>query len=73
MLLCSVGVLKTVQCTAVRQQWLVTRWLGPSVTVRVKVRARTRKWCFPFLFFLVYMSDLNIGLVRHPGLSWVIL
>ena len=34
---------------------------------------------FPSFFFfiksdiLVYMSDLNIGLVRHPGLSWVIL
>ena len=40
MLLCNVGVLKTVQCTAVWQQWLVARWLEPSVTVRVKVKAR---------------------------------
>ena len=50
MLLCNVGVLKTAQCTTVRQQWLVAGWLGPSVTVRVKVRAR--KWCFSLLFFL---------------------
>ena len=48
MLLCNVGVLKTVQCTAVWQQWLVAGWLGPSVTVRVKVRARAREWCFSF-------------------------
>ena len=40
MLLCNVGVLKTVQCTIVRQQWLVAGWLSPSVTVRVKVRDR---------------------------------
>ena len=83
MLLCNVNVLKTVQCTTVRQQWLVAGWLGPSVPVRVKVRARAREWCFSLLCFffviffksdiLVYMSDLNIGLVRHPGISWVIL
>ena len=74
-------MLKTVQCTAVRRQWLVAGWLGPSVTVRVKVRAMAREWCFfifLYLFFfkpdiLVCMSDLNIGLVRHPGLSGVIL
>ena len=48
MLLCNVGVLKTVQCTTVRQQWLVAGWLGPSVTV--KVRARTRERCFSLLF-----------------------
>ena len=72
MFLCNVGVLKTVQCTVVRQQWLVAGWLGPSVTVRIKVRARVREWCFSLLFksdILVYMSDLNIGLVRHPGIS----
>ena len=51
MLLCNVGVLKTMQCTAVWQQWLVAGWLGPSVTVRVKVRARAREWCFSLLFF----------------------
>ena len=57
-----------------RQQWFVVGWLGPSVTVRVRVRARAREWCFfSLLFFfiksdiLVYMSDLNIELVRHPG------
>ena len=49
-------VLKTVQCTAVRQQWLVAGWLGPSVTVKVKVRARAREWCFSFV--LVYKSDV---------------
>ena len=74
---CVMLVLKTVQCTAVQQQWLVAGWLGPGVTVRVKVRARAREWCFLFFFFksdiLVYISDLNIWLVRHPGLSWVIL
>ena len=73
MLLCNVGVLKTVQCTTVRQQWLVAGWLGPSVTVRVK-RLGLGPGNVAFLFFifqsdiLVYMSDLNIGLVRHPGL-----
>ena len=50
MLLCNVGVLKTVQCFAVRQQWLVARWLGPSVTVRVKVWA-TVEWCFFYFYF----------------------
>ena len=51
MLLCNVGVLKTVQCTSVQQQWLVAGWLGLSVTVRVKIRARAREWCFAPLFF----------------------
>ena len=41
MLLCNVGVLKTVQCTAVWEQWPVAGWLGPSVAVRVKVRVHT--------------------------------
>ena len=44
MLLCNVGVLKTVQCTTVWQQWLVAGWLGPSITVRVRFRARAREW-----------------------------
>ena len=56
MLLCNVGVLKTMQCTAVWQQWLVAGWLGPSVTVRVKVRARAREWCFSLLFFYFPLS-----------------
>ena len=60
-----------------RQQWLVAGWLGPSVTVRVRA-IEPGNGFFPFFFFFksdifVYMSDLNIGLVRHPGLSWVIL
>ena len=74
MLLCNVGVLKTVQCATVWQQWLVAGWLGPSVTVRVKVRARAREWCFPFFIFfksdvLVYMSDHHGGLCLrgHQG------
>ena len=46
------------QCTGVRQQWLVAGWLGPSVTVRVKVRARVREWCFSLLFFL--KSDISV-------------
>ena len=68
MLLCNVGVLKTMQCTAVWQHRLVAGWLGPSVTVRVKVRSRAREWCFSllFLFFssllfftsLLYFSSL---------------
>ena len=45
---CVMLVLKTVKCTAVQQQWLVAGWLGPGVTVRVKVRARAREWCFLF-------------------------
>ena len=54
MLLCNVGVLKTVQCTAVWQQCLVPGWLGPSVTVRVKVQGMV----------------FSLGVyVRHPGLS----
>ena len=48
MLLCNVGVLKTVQCTTVWQQWLVARWLGLSVTVRVKVRSRAGNGVFLF-------------------------
>ena len=67
---CVIGVLKTVQCTSVRQQCLVVRWLGPSGTVSVKVRARAREWCFSLKSDIsVYMSDINIGLVRHPRLS----
>ena len=81
MLLCNVGVLKTVQCTTVRQQWLVAGWLGPSVTVRVKVRARAREWCFsllflfsPLLFFLSQtswcMGPVSEGTPREdPGTS----
>ena len=35
-----------------RQQSLVAEWLGLSVTVRVKVRARPPNVIFPFFFFL---------------------
>ena len=74
MLLCNVGVLKTMQCTAVWQQWLVAGWLGPSVTVRVKVRARAREWCFSLLFFLSQtswcMGPVSEGTPREdPGTS----
>ena len=32
------------QCSAgISQQWLVTKWLGLSVTVRVRVKAEARK------------------------------
>ena len=56
MFLCNVGVLKTMQHTTVWQQWLVAGWLGPSVTVRVKVRARAREWCFSLIFFFFFSS-----------------
>ena len=32
-----------------QQQWVVAEWLGPSVAVRVRVRAR--EWNFSLLFF----------------------
>ena len=76
MLLCNVNVLKTVQCTAVRQQWLVAGWLGPSVTVRVKVRARAREWCFSLLFFFVFFFFILVYVrLKHrvSQTSWVIL
>ena len=68
MLLCNVGVLKTVQCFAVRQQWLVAGWLGPNVAVRVKVRATAREWCF-------FLSQTSWGVGqghRVSQISWVI-
>ena len=45
-----------------RQQWLVAEWLGPSVTVRVRARARE------FFFFVLkyhgvkmtYLASRNI-------------
>ena len=64
MLLCNVGVLKTVQCTTVRQQWLVAGWLG----VTVKVKARAREWCFSI--FKVRHLGVHVRRkhrVRHPG------
>ena len=60
-------MLKTVQCTAVWQQWLVAGWLGLSVTVRVKVRARVKgkgqDGVFSLLFFFFYVffkSDISV-------------
>ena len=35
------------------QQWLVAKWLGLGVTVRVMVRARTREWNYLFFFCFV--------------------
>ena len=34
------------------QQCLIAKWLGLSFTVRVRVRARAKEWCFSILFFL---------------------
>ena len=72
MLLCNVGVLKTVQCTAVWQQWLLAGWLGPSVTVKVKVRARAREWFFIFIFKVRHLGVYVRRKHRVSQTSWVI-
>ena len=46
MLLCNVGVLKTVLYLSPA----AVRRLDPSVSVRVKVRAMAREWCFSSFF-----------------------
>ena len=66
-------MLKTVQCTAVQRQWLVAGWLGPSVTVRVKVRARAREWCFFFIFKVRHLGVYVRRKHRVSQTSWVIL
>ena len=53
-------MLKTVQCTTVRQQWLVAGWLGPSVTVRVKVTVRARGVFLLSLFSSSFFSKSEI-------------
>ena len=40
-------------------KFLVVQWLGVSITVRVRVRARDGKWIFfvPFFFFLLKVTN----------------
>ena len=54
-----------------RQQSLIAEWLGPSVTGRVRVRARAKEWDFPggwdfsllfFFFFSVLKCDKQLCL-----------
>ena len=52
-----------------RQQLLVAEWLGPSVTGRVRVRARAKEWDFPggwdfslLFFFSVLKCDKQLCL-----------
>ena len=40
-----------------RQHWLVAGWLGPSVTGRVRVRARAREWGFPQTPYTTYCNE----------------
>ena len=73
MLLCDVGVLKTVQCTAVWQQWLVAGWLGPSVTViELQLGLGPGNCVILFFFFFFFsslsISDLNTDILGYPGL-----
>ena len=42
-----------------RQQCLVAKWLGLSVTVRARVRARARECIFPFFFFFFVLKVTN--------------
>ena len=49
-----------------RQQCLVAKWLGLSVTVRV--RARAREWDFSVLFFLSVLKVTNT-FVLHVNIS----
>ena len=44
----NVGALKIVYLHCSRQQCVVAKWSGCSITVRVRVRARAREWIFFF-------------------------
>ena len=47
-----------------RQQWLVAEWLGPSLTVRVRVRVRAREWGSS-LFFLWYFPSFFFSVLKY--------